>query len=64
MDALLTMTREQLATVEDFTVENQFGKVQFKQAVNLLGIDLTTIQIEPTSVTVYSDDSNKPDIGE
>jgi len=40
MQELLTMSREQLASVRDFTIENQFGKIEFKQAVNLLGFDL------------------------
>lgn len=50
MQELLAMSREQLASVRDFTIENQFGKIEFQQAVNLLGFDLETIRIEPNSV--------------
>jgi hypothetical protein len=70
---ILRMTNSQAQSVKNFTVGNRFGKIVWEGYTNLLTIfeapkyqykDISeVVEIEKSALTVYRDDSNKPDIG-
>jgi uncharacterized ubiquitin-like protein YukD len=70
---ILRMTNSQAQNVKNFTVGNRFGKIVWEGYTNLLTIfeapryqykDISeVVEIEKSALTVYRDDSNKPDIG-
>jgi len=67
------MTTEEVSNVKNFTIGNEFGKVIWEGRTDLLTIlrseehtfkDLSEVfNIEHTSLTVYEDDSVKPQKG-
>ena len=60
------MTVEQLRKIRGFTVENQFGKLEFEGDTNVLGLNLAEIlKINHKEVIGYPDDCEveKPEIG-
>lgn len=53
-EELSRMTMEELGSVEDFTIENEFGKIVFSDCTDVLGLDLDKIvKIEEKRVVVY-----------
>lgn len=62
--SLCRMSEEQLRNVEDFCVENENGKIEFKGKVDLTGENLReNVIISHRQVVVYPKDSDKPSIG-
>ena len=62
---LLKMTRAQLEVVQDFTVENAHGRIQFLGCCDLTDVDLARdVIIKPRAIEVYPNDSQKPEVGE
>lgn len=59
------MTEEELKSVKDFTIENEYGKIIFEGETNIIGLDLDKIiRIEDKRVIVYPEDCDIPHIGE
>ena len=51
---ILKMTKEQLSKVEDFTIENKHGRIQFLGPTDLTDVDLARdVVIKARSVDVY-----------
>jgi len=57
---LYRMTEAQLKAVEDFTIENEFGSIEFFGTTDLTGVDLGDIvTIEQGNCEVYDDVRHK-----
>ena len=65
-EQICQFTDDELAEVEDFTIENAFGKVRFPGKTDLHDLDLDQIiSISQTTVEIYPEDSiSKPPVGE
>ena len=68
-EQILTMTDDELRSVPDFVVENEYGRIQFIEPVDLSEVDLDeTIIMQNKMVEVYPieafDDGKKPELGE
>ena len=64
---LCRMTENELKSVENFSIENEFGKIQFMEPVDLRNADFDKIvKIEHKYIEVYGDDAAelKPKKGE
>jgi hypothetical protein len=58
---LARMTLDQLRSVENFTVQNQHGKIEFEGTTDVTRLDIDQIvQIEASSVCVYPDEVDVP----
>lgn len=56
---------KQLMSVENFTIENEFGRIQYMQPVNLTGLDLSEIiEIKQNSIRIFNKTNNLLNNGE
>ncbi len=63
-ETLARMTEEELAAVDNFSVQNVWGQVTFLKPVDLRGANLDDIiHIEKKSITVYRNDAFRPKFG-
>lgn len=63
--SLCRMTEEELMVVENFTVKSEFGQIIFEGKTDVRGLDLDEIiEIRHEEIVVYSDDDNKPEVGQ
>lgn len=63
-ELLCRMTEQELASVENFSVQNAWGEVTFLKPVDLRGTNLDDIiQIEKKAITVYRNDALRPKFG-
>ena len=62
---LCRMTEEELKNVEEFVIENEHGKIQFTEPVDLRKVNLDkVIKIENKYLEIYeNEDENKPNVG-
>lgn len=58
------MTLDELRKVDNFSIYNEHGRIDFEEPVDLEEVDLDEIVIEKGSVSVYSNSIFKPLIGE
>jgi Nucleoporin autopeptidase len=62
---LKRMTKEELQSVTDFKIENDYGSIEFIQPVDLTYCDLAQlVTISATEIEVYPIDTQKPARGE
>lgn len=60
------MNVNELKAVENFTIENQFGKIRFEGLTNVLGLDIgRIIEIKDKEIIGYPEESgaDKPEVG-
>lgn len=59
------LSPEEVRRVEDFTIENQFGRIVFQGETDLSGVDLAeVVTIKKGEAEVYEDNyPNKPKLG-
>jgi len=57
MSEIARMTTAQLKKVDGFIIENEHGRIEFLEPVDLTGVDLEdAVTIEPNAIEVYKDD--------
>ena len=62
---LCRMSEEELKSVKNFTIENQFGKVIFDGYTDVLGLNLDKlVEIKKGVIEVYPESENKPPLGQ
>ena len=55
------MSKEELSAVEQFSIENQHGRILFLGTTDLVEVDLgRDVLIKPRMIEVYPDDTTKP----
>jgi len=58
------MTEKELQNIENFNIENEYGKIEFLEKVDLTNEDLAlNVTIKHMEVVVYPDDSKRPVVG-
>ena len=62
--SICRMTDKELSGVENFTIKNHWGKIQFMGKTDIRGLNLDKIiVIEQGKVEIYPDDSDRPELG-
>ena len=58
------MSREQLSAVDEFSIENEHGSIQFLGTVDLVDVDLAKdVTIKARLIDVYPNEDSKPTPG-